>query len=186
MSFLSYEDLCALNFATFGKNVRISKFASVYNAQNISIASNVRIDDFAILSAGAGGIRIGNFVHVGCHSSLVGDARIDLCDFSGLSGRVSIYSSNEDYSGNSLTNPTIPHKFRSVTNKPVIIGRHVIVGAGSVILPGVHLQTGGAVGALSLVTKSFQTRAIVAGQPAIKIGERTDEFLSLETKLLEK
>ena len=56
MSFLNDEQLKDLGLKSYGKNVIISDKASLYNAKNISIGNNVRIDDFCILSAGDGGI----------------------------------------------------------------------------------------------------------------------------------
>ena len=60
MSFLSKKELNDLGFKSLGENVLISDKCSIYNAKNISIGDNTRIDDFAILSAGDGGIEIGN------------------------------------------------------------------------------------------------------------------------------
>ena len=74
-----------------------------------------------------------------------------MADFSGLSSRITIYSSNDDYSGNNMTNPSIPTEFTNVTHADVIIKKHAIIGSGSVILPGVTIEEGAAVGALSLV-----------------------------------
>ena len=58
MSFLNDEQLKDLGLKSYGKNVIISDKASLYNAKNISIGNNVRIDDFCILSAGDGGITL--------------------------------------------------------------------------------------------------------------------------------
>ena len=107
-------------------------------------------------------------------------------DVSGLSSKVSIYSSSDDYSGNFLTNPTISSEFTNVISEPVNIGKHVIVGTGSVILPGVTLKNGVAVGALSLVTKSFEEYKIIGGSPAKFIKERKRKIEELEWSYLKK
>ena len=88
--------------------------------------------------------------------------------FSGLSQSVRIYSSSDDYSGKSLTNPTVPKKYLNVKIKPVVIGRHVVIGSGSVVLPGANIGNGSSVGALSLVTKSLEEWGIYLGTPAKK------------------
>lgn len=54
MAFIPRDQLEKLGFARLGENVYISDKASIYNAANISIGSHVRIDDFCVLSAGAG------------------------------------------------------------------------------------------------------------------------------------
>ena len=106
-----------------------------------------------------------------------------LGDFCNLSSRVSIYSSSDDYSGQTLTNPTVPDEFKNVTHAPVRLGRHVIVGSGSVILPGVSIGQGVAIGALSLVKQDCDEFGIYAGNPARRIKERSRALLELEAKL---
>lgn len=54
----------------------------------------------------------------------------------------------------------------------VIIGNRVWIGYRAVILPGVKIGAGAVVGAGALVTKDVEPYAIVAGNPARKIGER--------------
>jgi len=173
----------AIGFAAVGENVQISEHARFYGAARISLGHHVRIDDFCILSAGAGGIRIGNHVHIAVYSSLIGQEEIVLADFCNLSSRVSIYSSNDDYSGETLTNPTVPAMFKNVAHAPVRLGKHVIVGSGSVILPGATLEEGVAIGALSLVKRDCRAFGIYAGNPAIRIKERKRTLLELEARL---
>ncbi len=186
MAFLGAQDLADLGLAAYGDDVRISTKASLHNAKNIRIGSHVRIDDFCVLSAGAGGIEIGNFIHVGVFSSLIGAGRITLRDFCNLSSRTSIYSSNDDYSGAHMTNPTVPQDFTGVTHAAVTVGRHAIIGAGSVLLPGVILEDGVAVGALSLIKRNCEAFGIYAGSPARQIGNRKRDLQELERQFLRR
>jgi dTDP-4-amino-4,6-dideoxy-D-glucose acyltransferase len=184
MAFHSREELAAIGFQTLGDNVSISRKASIYGAPNIRLGSNVRIDDFCILSAGSGGITIGSFIHIAAYSSIVGHEKVELSDFSNLSARVSIYSSSDDFSGNWMTNPTVPPEFTGVTHAPVFIGRHVIIGAGSLVLPGAILENGVAVGGLSLVRGRCLEFGIYSGVPARRKSERKRNLLELEKRLL--
>ena len=184
MAFLTPDQIAELGLTAVGENVLISDRAAIYGAERISIASNVRIDDFAIISAGTGGIEIGNYVHVAAYVSLIGAERISLADFAGLSSRVAVYSSSDDYSGRALTNPTVPNRFKAVDSRPVTIGRHVIVGCGSVILPGVTLGEGVAIGSLTLVKKDCAPFSIHSGNPARCVGERSRQLLDREAELL--
>ena len=184
MSYLTEDELRKCGFNRMGVNVRISRFARLYNCRKISLGNNVRIDDFCVLSAGEEGIEIGDYVHIAVFCSLMGKSRIILKDFSGLSSRVSVYSSSDDYSGQFMTNPTVPTKFTGSTSSEVSLGRHVIVGAGSIILPGVKIEDGTAVGALSLVSKPCDGFWIYAGNPAKKIKPRKRFLLDMETQLL--
>ena len=184
MSFYSQDELLGLGFRKLGEGVRLSSKTSIYNAANIEIGDFSRIDDFCVLSAGKDGIFIGRHVHIAVFCSLIGSGRIDLSDYSNLSSRVAIYSSNDDYTGEFMTNPTVPSQFTNVTHGPVTVGRHVIIGAGSVILPGVSLGEGAAIGALSLVKKDCQPFGIYLGIPARRIGERKRDLLKLEEELM--
>jgi galactoside O-acetyltransferase len=177
---LTRQELENIGFCSLGEDVQVSPYARIYGAGRICLGSHVRIDDFCILSAGEEGIEIGDFVHLAAYCSLIGQAKISMGNFSGLSSRVSVYSSSDDYSGRSLTNPTVPEKYKSVISAPVLISRHVIVGSGSVILPGAQLGECSAVGALSLVTQTCEPFWIYAGRPAKKIKRRDDRLLSLE------
>jgi len=111
---------------------------------------------------------------------LAGRAGIVLNDFSNVSSGVRIYSISDDYSGVSMTNATIPEKFKNLAMGRVVLGRHTIIGSGSIILPGVHLADGCAIGALSLVNKTTEPWGIYAGVPARRLRERSRELLTRE------
>jgi galactoside O-acetyltransferase len=170
----------AIGFASLGQNVVVSDRASIYGAERIHIGNNVRIDDFCVLSAGCGGIELGDHIHIAIYSSLIGAGRISLSDFCNISSRVAIYSSTDDFSGMSMTNPTVPKEFTNVASAEVFLDKHVLVGCGAVLLPGILLEEGVAIGALSLVNRSCAAFGIYAGTPAVRIKERSRNLLELE------
>jgi len=184
MAILNSDAIDAICFLSVGQNVQISEKASFYGAGRIAIGNNVRIDDFCVLSAGIGGILVGDHVHIAVYSSLIGAGRIVLSNFSNISSRVSIYSSSDDYSGETMTNPTVPCEYTGVVDSDVFLGKHVIVGCGSVVLPGAVLEEGVAIGALSLVNKPCKAFGIYAGIPAKRISERQRDLLVLEQRFL--
>lgn len=185
MGLLSRDQIDAMGFAAVGQDVRISDRASFYGISRIKLGNHVRIDDFCVLSAGAGGIEIGNYIHIAVYTSLIGAGTIKLGDYCNLSSRVSIYSSSDDYSGEFMTNPMVPAEYTGVTDAPVTLGRHVIIGCGSVVLPGVTLHAGVAVGALSLINRDCEAFGVYAGQPARHIKKRSDNLLRYEKHLLQ-
>ena len=185
MTILSKEELRKIGFKSIGENCLNSNKASFYVIEHISIDNKIRIEKLYVLSAGAGGIEIGNFIHIAVYTSLIGGGRIIIADFSGLSSRTTIYSSNDDYSGNNMTNPSIPTEFTNVTHADVIIKKHAIIGSGSVILPGVTIEEGAAVGALSLVNRDCEEFFIYAGNPAKKIKPRSRNLLDKEKKFMQ-
>ena len=184
MGVLSRVAVEAMGFASVGQNVQISDKASFYGVNRITLGNNVRIDDFCVLSAGIGGISVGNYIHIAVYSSLMGVGQITLSDFCNISSRVAIYSSNDDYSGATMTNPTVPSEYTGVTHADVFFCKHVIVGSGSIILPGVTLDVGAAVGALSLVNGNCKAFGIYAGHPARRIKERKCDLLALEQRFM--
>jgi len=183
-SFYNVEELSKLGFAKVGINVLISRKASIYGAENMSIGSNVRIDDFCILS---GKITIGNYIHIAAYSALYGGScGILIDDFSNISSRVSVYAVSDDYSGESMTNPMIPNKYKKILEQRVEIQKHVIIGSGSVILPGCVLNIGSSFGALTLINKDSEEWSVNAGIPFKKIKERSRHILELEKELLKE
>lgn len=184
-SFFSDEELAAIGFLSLGRNVRLSRKTSIYGASRISIGDNVRIDDFTILSAGEG-ITIGRHVHIAGYVSFLGKERITLEDFSQVSGRTSIYSATDDFSGDYLIGPTIPDAFLNVQAAPVTLRRHALIGAACVILPGAILSEGVAVGAMSLVRGTLDPWTIYAGVPAKAVKARSRKMLELEARLHQK
>jgi galactoside O-acetyltransferase len=178
------EELRKFGFKSVGDNVKIAKNTTIIGLNNISLGNNIRIDGNVVIAAYSGSLTLGNYIHIGggCYLGCGGD--ITLGDFSGLSQGISIYSETDDYTGKSLTNPTVPHKYLNVKVAPVILGKHVIVGSGSVILPGVTIGEGSSVGALSLVTKSLDGWGVYIGAPAKRLKARKKDMLKLEEELL--
>ncbi|VEI18119.1 putative lipopolysaccharide biosynthesis O-acetyl transferase WbbJ [Serratia plymuthica] len=186
MGYYSESELSDFGFKSIGTNVKISKKTSFYNCSNITIGNNVRIDDFCIISAGEFGVYFGNNIHMGVYSSIIGAGKVIVHDFANISSKVSIYSSNDDYSGNYMTNPTIPVEYTNVRHDSVVIQKHVIVGSGCVILPGVTLSEGAAIGALSLVNDDCEAFYIYAGTPIKRIKKRERGLLDLEREMIIK
>lgn len=182
-SFYSIDELRKMGFKKLGDNVKISRKTSIYGASNISIGSNVRIDDYCCLVASNNEIILGSYIHIAFFCILMGSGGIEMEDFSGLSSRVSIYSATDDYSGLSLTNPTVPEKFKKIFSGKVTLKKHVIIGTNTTILPNVEIGIGCSVGANSLVTKSLDEWGVYVGTPAKKLKDRSKELLEIEESL---
>lgn len=182
MAFLTRCELESLGFASLGANVLISDKASIYNAEHIEIGDFSRIDDFCVLS---GRVRIGRNVHIAVFCNVAGGSEgVILDDFSGLAYHCQVFSQSDDYTGRTMTNPTVPTRFKAETKRAVHIQRHCIVGANSMILPGVTLAEGTSVGAMSMVTKSTEPWSVYFGIPARRLKERRKDLLALEIDYL--
>lgn len=180
------NELKDLGFKDVGENVKIAKNCTILGLENISLGNNIRIDANVVIAAFPGFFKVGDYIHIGAGCYLGCSGGITMSDFSGLSQGVKIYSGTDDYSGKYLTNPTVPHEFVNVKVAPVNLGRHVIVGSGSVILPGVSIGDGSSVGALSLVSKSLEGWGVYFGSPVKKLKSRSKHILELEKNLFEK
>jgi len=179
-SFFSQEELKKIPFGQIGTEVLISRKCSIYSPEQISIGDHVRIDDFCLLS---GKIEIGSFIHISAYTALYARYGIKLEDYTTVSARVMIFSQNDDYSGSYMTNPMIPDKLRNVSGGQVTIEKYAIVGAGSIILPGVTLHEGAAVGAMSLVNKDIEAWSIYAGVPAVFRKKRNRDIINLSKNI---
>jgi acetyltransferase-like isoleucine patch superfamily enzyme len=177
MTNLDVRELQELGLAQVGRDVHVDRTARIFGAERVSIGSHVRIDCFVVITAGPGVVTIGDHVHLGVGVSLFGTKGIAIAEFASLSGRVAVYSTSDDFVDGHLSGPTVPDELRKVHGAPVSLGPHTIVGAGSVILPGVRVGRGAAVGALSLVKGEVAEGELVAGVPSRPIGRRDLERL---------
>ncbi|MCD4736651.1 MAG: acyltransferase [Bacteroidales bacterium] len=182
-SFYSEIEIKEIGFKSVGKNVKISRFARFYEVEKISLGDNIRIDDFCILS---GNITIGSFVHIGAYTALYGKYGIIMENFSGLSSRVTVFSVTDNYSGEALTGPCIPKKFRKIEYGLVELKKHSLVGTNSVLLPNSKLLMGATIGAMSLVKGIIPQWTIYAGVPARFMKKRNSTTIMKYEKELVK
>lgn len=182
MGYLTKAQLHSLDFAYLGNDVKISDKASLDKAHFMSIGHRSRIDDFCAIS---GHVSLGNNVFVAVHSSLTASIDpISLHDFSTIAFNCQIFSSSDDYLGQSLTNPTVPTIYKNIWTAPVEICKHSIIGSSSVIFPGCVIAEGSSIGAGSVVTKSTEPWGVYVGVPARKIKNRSKEVLEIESRYL--
>lgn len=188
---LTDSQLASLGFANLGKNVLIDSQAVIFNAGSISIGDNCRIDAFSVLSASETSFQIGKNVHISHASRVYGSAGIQIHDYAGISSGVSIFTVSDDYSSSVLNNPTVPINLRNIKSAGVVIGKASIIGANTVVLPGVTIGLGVSIGALSLVNKSIPSGWIVSGNPLRKVGNKDVKqidslIIEFESKLEEQ
>jgi acetyltransferase-like isoleucine patch superfamily enzyme len=184
--YYSDDELRHLGLGDVGHNVRLDRSTVLLNPAGLRIGDNTRIDAFCLISAFGPGVSVGRNVHIAAGAYIFGGGGVAIEDFAGISARSIIYSANDDYSGEYLTGPTIEPEFTAVRTAPVRVGRHAVVGAGSIILPGVTLGEGSASGALSLIKEDVDAFTIVAGSPARAVKTRSRRLLDRETEFLRR
>lgn len=125
-----------------GEHVWISAPFFVDYGENIHIGSNVEINM--------------NCVFLDCN-------RITIGDFSGIGPGVHIYTVFHPVKPSERLSPDSTF-WRSQTS-PVVIGKNVWIGGGTIILPGVTIGDNTTIGAGSVVTRSIPPNVLAFGNP---------------------
>ncbi len=162
-------DLAAFRFA--GTDVTIYPGARIIRPETVGLGSHIIVDDFVFIGAHARLI-VGNHVHIASHASITGGGECIVCDFCGISSGARVLTGTDDFGGSALTGPTMPPHFRNVARKRTAILPHAVIGANSVILPGVVIGEGATVGAGSVVTADLEPWSIYVGAPARRVRAR--------------
>ena len=176
-------ELRKMGITVLGDNNYVSKLARIYNPEKLILGSNVRIDDFTILS-GKGSIEIKNYVHIASHVSITSSQKVLISDFCSLSSGVKLLGSSDDFSGKYLVGPTIPSKYLNVHNGNIILESYVAVAAGSIIMPNVILKEGSIIGAMSFAKQNTEEWKIYAGTPIKYIKNRDKTCIVYGNELL--
>ena len=161
----------AARFASFGANATICfPPAALFGEHAIHIGADTLIGPRVSLSAGMGPgqelvsdriVDIGNRVLIGRGSSIVAHLRIVIEDevFFGPN----VYVTDQNHAFDDLS---VPIGRQSMPEEPVHIGWGSWIGTNSVVLPGVRIGRHVAVGAGSVVTADLPDNSVAVGAPA--------------------
>ncbi len=168
-----------------GKNVLIGKTVRIRYPELVEIGDNVIIDDFTYISTA---LKIHDNVHISSGCKIIGgkSAFVEMKSFSTLAPNVVLSAGSDDYTSGIAT-PMVPLEFKAnaVIGK-IILNKHCIVGASSVVLPNITFEEGACVGALSLVNKNLEEYTLYGGVSAKELKKRNkNEIINLEMKLYE-
>lgn len=107
-------------------------------------------------------------VSLGANITFYKTATITVGEYTMIANDVIIHTSTHDYNLHPMWLKRI--------DRPVKIGKHVWIGTGAIILPGVDIGDYSVVGAGAVVNRHVPEGAIVAGNPARIIKFRDDLF----------
>lgn len=133
-----------------------------------------RIEDGALISRGSivsgkdGPITVGPRVNIGAGCVIYASTRLEI-GADTMIAALCYLGGGRYATGSPLNEPLADQK---VPRAGVEIGPDCWIGAGAVIIDGVHLGRGTVVGAGAVVTRSFGAGSVVAGVPARVIGMR--------------
>ena len=172
-------------FLGIGRDCSIWSGAHIVGAEYIRVGNAVTIDDYCFIYARAY-ITLGDFVHICAFSSITGGEACEVGPFSSLSWGARVFTGTENLK--KLLGPKIPLDLREAVRKPVTIGKHVLIGANSVILPGAHIHDGAIIGASSVVRQDQEIApwTVWGGVPAHYIYARDRQLILAAEEQLRK
>ena len=129
-----------------GKNTEVCRNIDFRSPQRIEIGDNTTINKHVVLDGRGGILKIGNSVDI------AQDCRI--------------WTLQHDYNS-----PTY-----AAVGSDVIIENYVWIASGATILPGVKIAEVAVIATGAIVTKDVPPYSIMAGIPAKKIGERSNNL----------
>jgi len=142
----SFLRKAVIPFNALGRNVFLGRSIWIEYPSQLVIGDNTRVNRNCLINAG-GGMEIGKNVLIGPH--------------------VIIYSQNHNYRDGKVCISD-----QGYAKARVVIEDDVWLCARSTILPGLRVRKGTVVAAGAVVTKDTEPYSVVAGSPAIKIGQR--------------
>jgi acetyltransferase-like isoleucine patch superfamily enzyme len=138
-----------------GERSSIRTYACLYTYEGeISIGSFCSVNPFTIIY-GHGGVRIGDHVRIAAHTIIVA-------------------------SSHNFDQLDVPISQQGTSQKGIVIGNDVWIGAGARILDGVTIGSGAVIAAGAVVNRNVPALSVVGGVPArlIKMRRPPDEPLS--------
>jgi len=142
--------------------VKTFEYTKIIGIENIDFGKYIIIDDFVLIYAKEK-IKIGNYVHIANFTSITGGNKLDIGDYSAISQGCRILTATDDFKDWGFGNSTIANHYRNIKSLPINIKNYCIIGANSVLLPGVTIGEGCTIGANSVITKDLEPWGIYIG-----------------------
>lgn len=179
--YMDDNELSSLGLKYCGKNVKISKLAIIHNPELTEIGDNTRIDNFCVLT---GRVKLGNHVHLSLFTYIGGGKDgVTLENYCTCAYHCTIITATDDYSLSALTSATVPDEYKNVSYGPVLMKKYSILGAYSLVMPGVVINEGCSFGAYSFVNKSTDAWTMYAGVPIKRLRENSKECVQKAAQL---
>lgn len=178
MGYLTQRELEQLHLKHLGKRVMVSSLARIYAPHLVELEDDCRIDDFCVLT---GRVRLGKYVHLALYTHISGmDHGVVFADFSECAYRCTVIAHSSDYSLSTLHSPCVPKEYCKGREGKVVIGRHCLIGCGTLIMPNVTIAEGCSFGAFSYVCQDTEPWGLYDGRPAVRVRENSRGCLEYE------
>lgn len=155
-------------------SVSVSKFAVLdisTKGTKLVIGENSVIDDFVKIKhvGGSADIRIGANVYINSGTVIYSGNGVDIGDDVLIGPNCSIVPVNHCFESRETA---IRNQGFAENRGGITIGNDVWMGAGVTIVDGVTIGKGAVIAANALVSRNVDQYAVVAGVPAVQVGER--------------
>lgn len=150
------------DFARIGKHVVFERGVLVFHPENIFLGSNIYVGHHAILKGYYKNcLRIGDGTWVGQACFFHAGGGLTIGKNVGIGPGVQIITSFHKDEGRKK-----PLLHSEVVFREVLVEDDADIGAGAILLPGVHIGKGAQIGAGAVVTKDVPAYGVAAGVPA--------------------
>ena len=166
-----------------GTNVIIGKTVRIRYPELVEIGDDVIIDDFTYISTS---LKLHSNIHISSGCKIIGGKKafVEMFPYSTLAPNVVLSAGSDDYL-DGIASPLVPLQLKAnAIIGTIIINKHCIVGANSVVLPNVTFDEGATLGALSLASRDLKEYCVYAGIPAkpLKVRDKLN-ILKLEQQI---
>lgn len=164
------------HFKSVGDNPRIYPTAIIINPNEITLGSNIMIQDFVFLYAG-NGVTLGNNSQLNAHCSISGGGELIMGENVVVSYGARIITGTDQSDGKFMCDNQ-PESQRHVIRGKIILEDGVFVGANAIITvsrfhPVVIIGEGAVVGSGSYIDKSLDPECVVHPKQSLSILRRT-------------
>ncbi|RPH48546.1 MAG: N-acetyltransferase [Desulfobacteraceae bacterium] len=157
--------LCIADDVKLGNNVKLSKFINLYGC---SIGDNTKIGAFVEIQKNA---FVGNNCKISSHTFICEGVTIEDNVFIGHS-----VTFINDKKPRATTSDGSLQTEADWTVEPTLVKKGASVGSGCTILSNIIIGENAILGAGSVITKDVPPGAVVAGNPAKRIGDRNEKL----------
>lgn len=154
-----------MEVAHLGEGAVIYSTAKIVHPEQLWLGDHSTIDDFVFLNAGQR-TRIGRYVHIACHVSIIGGGELEMGDYSVIATGARILTATDTFREGSRMSTRLPDEYRNVFRAKVTIEPDAFVGANAVVMPGVTISEGAVAAAGAVVTGDLEPWTVYVGSPA--------------------
>ena len=142
-----------------GSIIRYRTKMDLFPYKHFSLGDYSVIEDFTTVNNGVGDVIIGNRSFIGVSNVIIGP--VDIADHVMTAQNVVISGMNHSYE-----DIQVPPTMQKVTTSQIKISENVWIGANAVITAGVNIGRHSIIGAGSVVTKDVPEYCVAVGNPA--------------------